>query len=502
MWARYYQSKYFKSKDAEFHKDIDSYNIEVYRGEIDSFTDVAFRGGAKTARTKLFLAYAIANDLDHFRKYIKILSEDATNSGQIVTDVYNIFVNIREDYPEIFQKTDTKREETMRSFTTSTSVKVIADTVGTGQRGALQDDARPDFIWFEDIENRKTLRSAVVTNAIWDNMEEARLALSKGGGSIYTCNYISEAGNVHKLVEKGSDRNIVMIIPIVDKQGNLAWADRFNNEDVEKMKEDDDDFEGEKLCEPSASADIIFDREILMTMEVKEPIRDEFGFKIYEEYDETHIYASGHDVAGGVGLDSSTSVFVDFTVNPARVVATYAWNLIKPEQFGEEIYREQTIYGNCVSAPENNYGTEVIGKLKQLGANIYVTEVPPQKINEYSSITYGWNTNDKTKSNALLKLSSAIKHGLLVINDKGLLNELKSYSRNDLLAPKVDPRLTTRHFDLLMALAIAWQMKDYAPTYWKKPKKEPEIRRPLNAGWVAEQNKGLDDYLAETYLDI
>ena len=26
----------------------------------------------------------------------------------------------------------------------------------------------------------------------------------------------------------------------------------------------------------------------------------------------------------------------------------------------------------------------------------------------------------------------------------------------------VDPRLTTRHFDLLIACAIAWQMKDFA----------------------------------------
>ena len=62
-------------------------------------------------------------------------------------------------YPEIFQKTNKKREETMASFTTTTGIKVVADP-GTDQRGAIQEESRPDFIWFEDFENRTTLRSA------------------------------------------------------------------------------------------------------------------------------------------------------------------------------------------------------------------------------------------------------------------------------------------------------------------------------------------------------
>ena len=48
----------------------------------------------------------------------------------------------------------------MASFTTTTGVKVVADSVGTDQRGAIQEESRPDFIWFEDFENRTTLRSA------------------------------------------------------------------------------------------------------------------------------------------------------------------------------------------------------------------------------------------------------------------------------------------------------------------------------------------------------
>ena len=122
-------------------------------------------------------------------------------------------------YPEIFERRDNlKREETMASFTTATGVKITAGTVGTEQRGQLQDDARPDFILFEDFETRKTLRSAVETKSIWDNMEEARTGLSKDGGAIYNCNYLSERGNVHRLVEKTAENKQVLITPIYTQQ--------------------------------------------------------------------------------------------------------------------------------------------------------------------------------------------------------------------------------------------------------------------------------------------
>jgi DNA-binding response OmpR family regulator len=40
------------------------------------------------------------------------------------------------------------------------------------------------------------------------NLEEARNGLSKNGGIIYLCNYLSERGNVHKLVQKKDNAKI------------------------------------------------------------------------------------------------------------------------------------------------------------------------------------------------------------------------------------------------------------------------------------------------------
>ncbi len=98
LWGRHFFPKYYKSKDADFHKDLDMGNIMAYifRGEkdgIDQFVDIAFRGAAKTARTKLFIAYVIANDMDHYRQFIRCISADLDNAKQSVTDIFNMLIN-------------------------------------------------------------------------------------------------------------------------------------------------------------------------------------------------------------------------------------------------------------------------------------------------------------------------------------------------------------------------------------------------------------------------
>ncbi len=478
LWARHFFSKYFSSPDAKFHKEIDENNLKVYSSDLDSFIDIAFRGAAKTARTKLFLAFCIANDEDHYRRYLKVLCADTNNSNQIVTDIYNMLVSPRvvQMYPEIFQKSDKKREETMRSFTTATGIKMIADTVGTGQRGAIQEEARPDFIWFEDFEDRTTLRSAKKTKAIWDNMEEARTGLAKEGACLFTCNYVSEAGNVHRLVQKPSERRKTLIVPIL-RHGSSTWSDRYSLEEIAQMKQDDDDFEGERMCQPSASKDILFDRDTLDKMEEREPIRTLAGFKIFREFNPSHRYGSGHDVAGGVGLDSSTSVFIDFECIPAQVVATFASNTIKPEAFGHEVLRETQMYDMNIAGIENNYGTAAIAIARQLGVKLYKTQAKETKIGNATPTEYGWHTNALTKPKMLFALTKAVEDGMLVLNDRDLIREAKSYSRNDLIEEVRDPRLTTRHFDLLIACAIAWQMKDFAESKKSKISNDQELQR-------------------------
>ncbi len=196
-------------------------------------------------------------------------------------------------------------------------------------------------------------------------------------------------------------------------------------------------------------------------MPVREPVRVTADFNMFRTFDASHRYGSGHDVAGGVGLDSATSVFMDFDLLPAQVVATYASNTIRPETFGDEIHREGEYFGNPIAGIEKNYGAECIVRARHLGVNLYKTEGKATRIGISAPLEYGWHTNSLTKPKMIFALVKAVNDGLLVLNDKNLIQECKSYTRNDLLDEEKDPRLTTRHFDLLMAAAICWQMKDF-----------------------------------------
>jgi len=492
LWGRYCFPKYYKTEDAWFHADIDKYNMQAYRSSIKSFTDIVFRGGAKTTRTKLFICFVIANDVLHYRKYFKVLTKDGDNSRQVVTDIYNMFMSpkMQKLYPSTFEKSQYKREETMSAFTTSYGVKILADTVGTDQRGQLQEEARPDFIWFDDFETRLTLRSPVLTKAIGDNMEEARTGLSPEGSCIYTCNYISERGNVHKLLIKKNARNIVLVVPIKNEYGIPNWF--HTPEQVAQIEEDAEDFAGEYLCLPSAGMDVIFDREKLRAMQIGFVLR-KIGesYKQYTRYNPSHRYAVGADVAGGVGLDSSTSVTIDFDVIPCRVVATYRDNTIKPDIFAHELVSHGERYGECLVAPEknNDMGGTCIAILKQNYLNIYTTEGKDTLVEgkRVRAKEYGWHTNAATKPKMMFALKKAVDDGLLELVDEDLILEAMSYSRDDLMDSTTnDPRLTTRHFDLLISCAIAWQMKTEA-VYEKKQTEEEQ--RELN-----EQDKIFDRF--------
>lgn len=464
LFVRNFYPKFFSSKDAPFHNEIDICNTKIWQGETSSFLDIAFRGASKTTRTKLFLAFAILNDSSQQKKYLKILCREYSNSSQFTTDLYNLVITVSRIYPNIFKKSALKREETMSGFTTATGIKVQAGTIGTSQRGDVQDEARPDLIIYDDFEDRLTLRSAVITKSIWDTMEEARTGLAKGGGSIYLANYISEQGNVHKLVEKIDNK---LIVPIIEN-GVPTWKSRYTLEDIKLIQKEADDFEGEYLCKPDASKDVYFDREMLDKMEIRQPIKEISGFKIYKEYNASHRYAGGHDVAGGVGLDSSASVFHDFSTIPAQVVATYHSNTIAPEAFGDEINDEANHFGRCLVAPENNKYDQTILKAKQLGAKIYkFVRGKTAKTISIGNPKYilGWETNSLTKSKMMADYKKAVNDGLVALNDVDLIKEAKAYTRNDLIDRQPDPRdvtISTRHFDLLTAAAISWQMKDYA----------------------------------------
>ena len=215
-------------------------------------------------------------------------------------------------------------------------------------------------------------------------------------------------------------------------------------------------------CKPSASKDVYFDRESVDKQIAKQPIDEIAGLKIFKKYDPSHRIGSGHDVAAGVGFDSSTSVFMDFDQYPIQVIATYKNNEIKPDAFAYEIARQAKRFGENYVAVEKNYGSTVdILKTIYPTSKIHKTERSEQRIIYQMPLEYGFEMNNATKPMIMTALSQAIENGLIELNDSDLIAEVRGYTTGDLMDREVDPRLTTRHWDLLMACAIAYHLNRF-----------------------------------------
>lgn len=457
LFINAYFIRYLKNKSAPFHDEMIKGYIESYRGE--NFINLAFRGSAKSSYMKLFLVYVILNDEDHYRKYLKILSRDLKNPKQIVTDVYNMCLEMRWLYGDVFEKEgDKKREETMGSFTLKTGVKLTAGTVGQAQRGHLQDAFRPDWIVFDDIEDSESITSAVITEGIISSCDEAITGLQPIIGSWCVLgNYLSEDGVIQWFINKSSRK--LKITPILD-DGKPTW-DIYSMAHIEQLKKDSENFATEYNCDPSKSDNKFFniDRINEDIKKCRLPLQIKDGIKYWSVYQNHMRYGIGADTSEGIGKDSNALAMWNYRTG--ELVASYHSNEIKPELFAYYIARVGKDYGECLVAPEinNMSGGIVITTLKnQYKEEKIFRHIDPRNSMEKESGKLGWYTTSLTKTNAFMDFRKDYNDGIIKIYDIDLLKEMKMFSTQDLSDRGSG---ITRHFDLLMAAIIGYAAKSY-----------------------------------------
>ena len=317
-------------------------------------------------------------------------------------------------------------------------------------------------MWFEDCEDRDSISSIVITQGIIDKCAEAIDGLSKDGSYFVTCNYISDQGTVQWFMNKPSVSSRITPLLTDSKDNKTSTWTIYSEADVEKIRADADDFYGEYQCDPANSENKFFDIELLREniKNAKKPIKESAGVRYWKNYIPHHRYGQGSDHSEGVGLDSNTLAVFDFTTG--ELVATYANNRIAPDLATHEFARIGGEFGNCLYAPETNNkcGGTAITTLKSIGyPNIYRFIIPNQ-VGDRKSKALGWYTNSNTKRTMFFDFRKAYNDGLIKIYDENVLAEMKAYSNADL--QETGLALITRHFDLLTAAVIAWQMHKYA----------------------------------------
>jgi hypothetical protein len=468
LFARGCYPRYFAAAAAPFHDDMIGDMIDSYYGE--NWLEAAYRGSAKTSLKKLFDVFVLLNDDDHFRKYIKVLTRDLKNSKQIVTDVYNLIFEVEGIYGNVFEKEGSaKREETMTGFVMRDGRKYASGTVGQSQRGHIQDAYRPDWVWFEDVEDCKSMRSMVITQNTIVNTGEAIKGLSINGSYFVTCNYISDEGVIQNFINKPSvHTRITPLLADPDDYSSMTWS-VFSEEKVRQIrldceKEPMGDFWGEYQCDPKRSENKFFDiPRIEADLKLcTEPDRESAGVKYWSSYKPHHRYGQGSDHSEGKGLDSNALVGFDFTPTPAEQVFSYANNEIAPDLSAYEFARVGAEFGNCLWAPEvnNKCGGIVITTARQTKYPRIFTRQIEDSIEIKETDKLGWETNSATKYTMFFEFRRDYNDGLIRIRDANILREMKAYTKNDL--GQTNAGLLTRHFDLLTAAVIAWQMRKHA----------------------------------------
>lgn len=188
------------------------------------------------------------------------------------------------------------------------------------------------------------------------------------------------------------------------------------------------------------------------------------GFRQFRPIDPGEFFVIGYDLSSGMS-DSSAVQFLSKTrldvplVYHAKVLATQATNDILPA-----LERLHDITGIApVIAPERNAGgTFEIDRLNTLNRlnkyRIYETK-SYGNITEQQEKKYGWDTNTSTRPRMLSDLKEAVDNHLITIYDKPTINEMFSFIISRTNTSEKAQAESGAHDDLIMSLAIAWQLQ-------------------------------------------
>lgn len=208
------------------------------------------------------------------------------------------------------------------------------------------------------------------------------------------------------------------------------------------------------------------------------------SFRRFRDYKPGEFIIVGVDTSWG-GTDYCAAQFLSKThldvpvVYHSKVLATEMTPLIHAEL--ERIYDETKIKPT-VAFERNNGGVAEIERLATLNRNgkynIYTerrgvgtTEAVEQ------TVKLGWTTSSASRPTMLSMLKEAIDSRLIQIYDKPTINEMFAFIVSKTSSSWKAQAENGSHDDLIMSLAIAWQLYQTESAPIKKQRKHREIKR-------------------------
>ena len=188
-------------------------------------------------------------------------------------------------------------------------------------------------------------------------------------------------------------------------------------------------------------------------------------FRRYRSYEAGEFIVVGVDTAWG-GTDYCTAHFLSNAkldvpvVFHSKILATEMTPQIHNEL--ERIY-DETRVKPTVAFERNNGGVAELERLATLNRNgkynIYVEKhgIGTTKATE-ETVKLGWTTSSASRPTMLSMLKEAIDQRLIRVYDKPTINEMFSFIISQTSSSWKAQAEQGAHDDLIMALAIAWQL--------------------------------------------
>lgn len=490
LFICYYFTEYLTYPFAPFHYEMFEDLLSLQLGEINELMFIGFGESAKTSIAKIFLIYIICYEKRHY------LNVDAFDKGNAESILFDVVLSLQsnqkliDDFGQIYnakRSVEEVQRKKVTDFITNTGIRVEAHSTQESVRGRLYQNYRPDFFYVEDFETTKTSVSDAYTAQVIRHLEELQRGLSPNAWVLYCANYISDRGSVENLVKRAeTDKRFrVRNYPIII-DGKPSWPAKYALTDEEaqktgkvsieeKRRKLKERFNPEMMNDPSSAELAFFDRKRIDSMIAATtlPIETSGGARYYYRYNPAHRYAIGGDTSMGIGRDNNASAGFDFSTIPSRLVLAYENNEISPDLFAYELKAQGGKFGDCLIAPEVNSesGGTCVNQLRSIYPidKIY-RRIPKERIVDKLTARIGWETNAATKPEIMYQFRTSVNDGQVEILDLGLLQLMRSFVFNpDIHVP-----------DLLMAAAIAWEMRNHAradtstiPTY-----QQPAYERP------------------------
>ena len=465
---------------------------------------MAFRESAKTSLAKI----KIVRDICYKRKslisyvcYEKEASKAALfdiakwlQTNQTIIDDFGLLY-----FPETSNGKISKQKG-LSNFVTENDIRVMAKSIRQSERGKVFDADRPDCYVIDDFENNLTKKSAVITRKVIDFIKELMTGLSADAEVIFLCNRISDTGSVQWLLDTGHNNPEFALedVPVII-DGKSVWPSKFilTDEETKAFNSTIEDpkrwakslesekrtmnadgrktFEQEMLNQPLVHGDRFFNVEKIdarlavlkskeyQSLDINKPdyfVQDGDWKRWYKTEAKSGDYiVVSADVSEGYGLDSSVIQVLNLT--KGKQMAEYESSRCPIELLSTLMMNEGKLAGNCLLCPErNSIGVGVIENLKNNSYHNIHREKTIDAITDKPVNKYGFYTSSKTKGTILFDFKRDFEAGLIEINSKPLLREMRSFTNTNVAYKNFDPE-ASNHFDRVMAMAIAWRMRSY-----------------------------------------